>query len=127
MRKILNPLPLDLAFTAALVTAPLFWLASPSAAGRGEAAFARLSMGGEPAAELPLDRPFRRSYRSASGDFTVEVDPSRGVRISEAMCPNKVCVHHGWARRAGETVVCLPGRVLLEVEGEDPEYDAVVN
>lgn len=44
-----------------------------------------------------------------------------------ADCPDKICVHQRKIHAEGETIVCLPNEVVVSIEdGEDPEYDAVV-
>ena len=45
--------------------------------------------------------------------------------IVDALCPDKICVHERKISRAGETLVCLPNRVVVEIEGERDEIDAV--
>ena len=45
--------------------------------------------------------------------------------IVDALCPDKICVHERKIRRAGETLVCLPNRVVVEIEGEGAMVDAV--
>jgi len=37
--------------------------------------------------------------------------------VEEASCPDKLCVHRGRLRYAGETAVCLPNRVVVRIEG----------
>lgn len=39
------------------------------------------------------------------------------VRINEADCPDQVCVMTGWLRRNGQISACVPGHVLLKIEG----------
>lgn len=125
--KLLKPRFQDYVLGAAIACASVAWLISPTEAGRGEASSARLSHAGEGLAELPLDRPSTRSYDLESGRITVEVVPGRGIHVSEANCPVKICRHSGWASRPGEGIVCLPNKLLIEVEGKDREYDAVIN
>lgn len=103
------------------------WLAVPTEADRGEASSARLRHNGRVLAELPLGRPWKRTYRLESGPITVEVVPGKGVHVSDSNCPAKICVHTGWAHKPGEKIVCLPNKLLVEVEGEGQEYDAVIN
>jgi len=44
----------------------------------------------------------------------------------EADCPDKLCVHQKSISKNGETIVCLPNKVVVEVKsGEDAEYDSV--
>lgn len=42
-----------------------------------------------------------------------------GISIVEADCSDGVCVHQGVAKRAGDMIVCLPHRVIIEVVGTD--------
>lgn len=50
--------------------------------------------------------------------LTVEFS-SAGARVAEADCPDKTCRRTGQLTRAGETAICLPGRVVLRLEGQD--------
>lgn len=43
------------------------------------------------------------------------------VGIYEADCPDKVCYSPEYIERSGETIVCLPNRIVIEVKGESPE------
>ncbi len=47
------------------------------------------------------------------------------VRILEADCPDQVCVRTGWISNPGQTVVCLPHKLVVEIKGgEESETDA---
>ncbi|GLC78919.1 lipoprotein [Lacrimispora brassicae] len=37
--------------------------------------------------------------------------------ITEATCPDKVCVRTGRIHKSGELIVCLPNRVVVTIEG----------
>lgn len=124
--KLLKARPQDYVLSGALLLASLFWLTAPSGAGGAAPASAVLSAGGRTLAELPLDRPARRTFNLAYGRLVVEVEPGKGVRILESNCPAKVCLRHGWASHTGETIVCVPNELLVEIEGEEGEYDAVI-
>lgn len=61
---------------------------------------------------------------SLEEDQTIEINGtnvckvSRGVvGMTEAECPDQLCVHQKEITRAGETIVCLPNRVVLEISG----------
>lgn len=46
----------------------------------------------------------------------------------EADCPDKYCVNQRAISRKGESIVCLPNEVIVEVTGgEDAELDGVAN
>ena len=38
--------------------------------------------------------------------------------ISEANCPDKICVAHRAISKTGETIVCLPHRLVVEIKEE---------
>ena len=50
-----------------------------------------------------------------------------GVRVAESDCPAHDCVRTGTVSRAGQSIVCLPARVIVTLEGASRggEYDAV--
>ena len=56
------------------------------------------------------------------GSNTVTVRPG-AIRVSEADCPDKVCVSQGWITDRGGPVVCLPHRLVLEL-AESADIDA---
>ena len=47
--------------------------------------------------------------------------------IVESDCPGMDCVHSGWISGKGRSLVCLPNRVEIRIEGEeDAEVDFIV-
>ena len=50
------------------------------------------------------------------------------VNMYEANCPDQICVMHVPISKNGETIVCLPNKVVVTVkEAATGELDAVVN
>lgn len=48
------------------------------------------------------------------------------VYMEHASCKNQICVNTGKISRAGQSIVCLPNRVSVTIEGKGgQEYDAV--
>lgn len=61
----------------------------------------------------------RYTYKSDDGDTNViEIDGDR-IRIVEADCGDQVCVRRGWASKHGETIVCLPHKLVIEIVAID--------
>lgn len=58
----------------------------------------------------PLD------HQAASGEF--------GVRVALSDCPTQDCVHTGTITRSGQSIVCLPARIIIRLEGA-PDKNAV--
>lgn len=40
-----------------------------------------------------------------------------GVRVAAAPCPNQICVHQGWVKRAGARIICLPSHIVIALSG----------
>ena len=60
------------------------------------------------------------------GEFSNTVKISAGkVEMSQSNCPGQDCVHSGHICRAGQSIVCLPNRVEVRIEGRS-DVDFVV-
>ena len=57
------------------------------------------------------------------GSNTVLVQPGR-ICVSEADCPDQVCVRQGWLSDQATPVVCLPHRLMIRLKGAS-ELDGV--
>ena len=60
--------------------------------------------------------------------LTVTAEGS-GLRVSEADCPTQDCVHTGAIFRSGQSIVCLPARVVIQLIGgaaDDGGVDIVI-
>ena len=64
------------------------------------------------------------TYESRGYTLTVAVE-NGAVRVSESDCPNQDCVHSGAISRAGQSIVCLPARVTVTLEGAASDYDLI--
>ena len=48
------------------------------------------------------------------------------VDMVEASCKNQICVHEAKISKSGQSIVCLPNRVSIVIEGKgEDEYDTV--
>ena len=71
---------------------------------------------------LPLDCTVE--FATVHGTNVVEVSGGT-VRITFADCPDGTCMRMGPIRRTGETLVCLPHRLTVEITGAAESVDAV--
>ena len=46
------------------------------------------------------------------------------IGIVDASCKDKVCKNTGFISRPGQSIVCVPSKLIIEIEGKDKEYDA---
>lgn len=77
--------------------------------------------------ELVADQAsYTYTYEDEDGDYNIiEIDGTR-VRISEANCGDQICVRQGWISKAGQSVVCLPHRLVIEIQASDGSEDGAL-
>ena len=56
---------------------------------------------------------------------TVQIENGK-IRMLEAECPDKTCVHMGWLRSSAMPIVCLPNHLSIEYVGTEEDVDAVI-
>ncbi len=57
----------------------------------------------------------------------VEIKDGR-VRMDRSDCPQHICVNTGWIQYSGQTIVCVPNKIIVEIKSpEAPLVDAVSN
>lgn len=62
-----------------------------------------------------------------SDDYNVIVCQDGKVRMAESSCPDQICVYHSAIYASGESIICLPHKVIVEViSDEERELDGVV-
>lgn len=46
--------------------------------------------------------------------------------MTDADCPDKLCVHQKPISKSGETIVCLPNKIVVEVKGgQEGDFDSM--
>lgn len=55
----------------------------------------------------------------------VRIEKGR-IRITDADCPDKVCVKTGWITQPGQSVICLPHKLIINIEGGSKDIDSNV-
>ncbi len=48
--------------------------------------------------------------------MTIQVK-SGAIRVKNSTCKRKICVHTGWISKDGQSIVCVPNRVIIYTEG----------
>lgn len=70
---------------------------------------------GQTVCELPLITDTDVLVESNGYHFTVTVQNGT-VAITQADCPDKICVNTGQISKGGQTVVCLPAKLVVTLE-----------
>lgn len=74
-----------------------------------------------------LDLQKERAFKINGGTNTVQIENGK-VKMAAANCPDQICVHQKAISRNGESIICLPNKIVLKiVDGEEAELDAVTN
>lgn len=62
------------------------------------------------------------------GDSSNTITVSQGkICVSDADCPDKVCINTGWISNGIVPIICLPNRLEIRIKGgADSDIDAVV-
>lgn len=64
------------------------------------------------------------AVQGTHGRLTVETRDGK-VAITQAECPNHICVKTGWRSRSGEIIVCVPNNTVVRiVAGKEKEVRA---
>ena len=53
-----------------------------------------------------------------NGKYIDIVADETGAYVSDVVCPDKVCQKTGLVSRVGQSIVCLPNKVVVYIEGE---------
>ncbi len=62
----------------------------------------------------------------SNGKYIDVIIESDGVYVKEATCPDEVCKKTGKINRQGQSIVCLPNRVIIHFEGQvESDIDGV--
>ena len=111
----------------------LLWAAAVLSAGvifmqkkRPASPVARITLDGELLEEIRLDQ-VEKAYsfvvEDEFGSNTILVEPGR-IRVSQADCPDQVCVNQGFISDGTVPIVCLPHKLIIEIVGGGSDLDA---
>ena len=75
---------------------------------------------------LPLDKNASVTVEGYQGGSNTVVIENGTVYMKDADCPDKLCEKTGKISKNGETIVCLPHRVVVEIQGGEGNVDSLV-
>ena len=107
----------DLLLLSALAAGGLL-LGSALALGRSEGAVVVVRVSGDTVAEFSQNRDAVYRIEGANGAENTLVIEDGQVWLEDASCPDRLCVRQGCIRHAGESILCLPNEVAVQIEGE---------
>ncbi|MFD2729972.1 NusG domain II-containing protein [Enterococcus camelliae] len=70
-------------------------------------------------------KTYTYKYEADDGDYNIIEVSGNKIRISDANCGDLICVQRGWISKKGESIVCLPHKLVIEIQtsagGDDGE------
>lgn len=86
-----------------------------------------VAVDGEVVMTLPLSEDTEVAIEGVDGGENLLVIQDGTAKIESASCPDGICVRHYAISRDGESIICLPNRVVVTIRGgEKGDVDAVV-
>lgn len=89
--------------------------------------YAVVTVGGKPYEKIPLTGHKGKSeylIQTPQGNNVVLVEDDK-VAVIEADCPDKVCTEPGFISKPGQSLICLPHKVYIGIEGTTVEDDSI--
>lgn len=91
-------------------------------------AYVQVEVDGNVVETLPLDTDVQREIKTDNGGLNILVIEDGRAMMTDANCPDGICVNHMAISRSGESIICLPHKVVISVvddEKADDDIDAV--
>ena len=78
-------------------------------------------------ASFPLDKDTEYVIEGYEGGRNTLIIQNGVAYMSDASCPDHLCMGMGKISQVGQSIICLPNRVVVEIRGEadEPEYDVI--
>ena len=84
-----------------------------------------VTIDGQVYGSYPLSEDRTERIELPDGSYNILTISGGYADVTEASCPDQICVKHNHIRYSGESIVCLPNKVVVTVEGgEDNDIDA---
>lgn len=90
-------------------------------------AYVQLEVDGKVIETLSLDEDAVREIETDNGGHNVLTIKDGEAEMSEANCPDGICTNHSKIHRNGESIICLPHKVVVSIvnDHDADEVDAV--
>ena len=112
-KKRRNDILLVAVIVAAAAAALILWLSL-----RQEGVMVRVSVDGKEIAAYPLSQNIEVAIDELGHNTLV-------IHILDADCPDQLCVKQGKISRGGQSIICLPNKLVIEIEGGENTVDGV--
>lgn len=88
-----------------------------------ENAYVVIEINGEEIGCYSLNENRELELETYNGGSNIVVIKDNEVTVTEASCPDKICVNHKAIKYNGETIICLPNRMTVTIESAGEKTD----
>lgn len=92
---------------------------------RAHGAYVEVRVGGSVTAVYALDEEGSYRIEGYNGGYNLLVISEGTATVTEADCPDKLCVGMGQIRYGGQSIICLPHQVVVSIIDENSNIDEI--
>ncbi len=82
---------------------------------------------GEKISRYTLEPSYENRIKIEEDDKYNIIDIKDGfVWVHDSNCKSRVCVNHKKISKVGETIICIPHKLVIEIKGEKKDVDIIV-
>ena len=63
-------------------------------------------------------KPQEFTLKTVDGHYNTVLVKHNSISIKDADCPHKECVKSGWISEPGQMIVCLPYKLIININGQ---------
>lgn len=94
---------------------------------KSEGGYVLVTVDGEQKLQLPLSEAAETEIDTGGGHYNRLLVKNGAASVIDADCPDKLCVGMGEIRYGGQSIICLPHKLVAEiVGGRDGGEDVIV-
>lgn len=83
-----------------------------------------VTVDGKEYGRFPLDKDREEHIEFPDGSYNILLIKDGVADMTEASCPDLICVNHRSIRKKNESITCLPNKVIITIEnGDESELD----
>lgn len=87
-----------------------------------------VTIDGEEYGRFPLDTDVVEKIELPDGSYNVLEIKEGKADVTEASCPDGICVDHRAVDKQNQSITCLPNKLVVEIKnGEVSDVDAITN
>lgn len=119
----------DVLVTAIFLTAALlFFLVPRLFDGQMDEAGVEILLDGELLERYPLSEDRTVTVPGAEEGYNLVLVSGGTVKVTDADCPDRLCMKQKGISRDGESIICLPHRLVVRIQSQkESDVDAVTN